>query len=42
MAPWFGRKRFGIGAGPRTWQGYLVVVVLVGLVFLARAFHWPQ
>ena len=27
--PWFGRKRFGYGFGPRTWQGYLVTAILV-------------
>ena len=30
--PWFGPKRFGIGYGPRTWQGAVVTVVLVLLV----------
>jgi hypothetical protein len=27
--PWFGRKTFGVGYGPRTWQGYLVTAGLV-------------
>jgi hypothetical protein len=31
--PWFGPKRFGLGYGPRTWQGY--VLVLLSLVPLA-------
>ena len=34
--PWFGPKRFGYGYGPRTWQGYLLVLVsLVPLIVLA-------
>lgn len=24
---WFGRKRLGIGYGPRTWQGWATVLV---------------
>lgn len=27
--PWFGRKPYGYGYGPRTWQGWLVMLVLV-------------
>jgi len=27
--PWFGPKTFGVGYGPRTWQGYLVSACLV-------------
>jgi len=27
--PWFGRKPYGYGYGPRTWQGWLVTLVLV-------------
>ena len=30
--PWFGPKRFGYGWGPRTWQGFLVVAVLIALL----------
>ena len=34
---WFGPKLFGIGIGPRTWQGLLVIAVYVaGLIFIAR------
>lgn len=34
--PWFGPKRFGLGYGPRTWQGYLLVLVsLVPLIIMA-------
>jgi hypothetical protein len=31
---WFGPKRFGVGFGPRTWQGYLVTAVLALFVIL--------
>ncbi len=32
---WFGPKRFGgVGYGPRTWQGYLVMAVLAGAFIL--------
>ncbi|WP_426699739.1 hypothetical protein ACPPVV_09920 [Rhodanobacter sp. Col0626] len=24
---WFGPKRFGIGYGPRTWQGWVTVLI---------------
>jgi hypothetical protein len=27
--PWFGRKPHGYGYGPRTWQGWLVMGVLI-------------
>jgi hypothetical protein len=30
--PWFGPKRFGIGYGPRTWQGYLITGVMAVMV----------
>ena len=34
--PWFGPKRFGLGYGPRTWQGYLLVLLsLVPLAVIA-------
>jgi hypothetical protein len=32
--PWFGPKRIGNGYGPRTWQGYLVTLVMAGLVVI--------
>lgn len=41
--PWFGPKAFGVGYGPRTWQGFLVtaglalVAILVGT--LAKGHH---
>lgn len=34
---WFVPKLFGIGIGPHTWQGLLVIAVYVaGIVFVAR------
>lgn len=30
--PWFGRKTVGFGIGPRTWQGWLSIVLLVLIV----------
>jgi hypothetical protein len=40
---WFGPKRFGVGYGPRTWQGYLVTagVVLFALLIgtVAKGHH---
>lgn len=36
--PWFGPKRFGIGVGPRTWQGALVVLGIVGILAAIRYF----
>jgi len=43
--PWFGPKRFGVGYGPRTWQGYLTTTILVLAAILiatvARAHHSP-
>lgn len=34
---WFGPKLFGIGIGPRTWQGLLVIAVyFASIVFIAR------
>jgi hypothetical protein len=33
--PWFGPKRFGMGYGPRTWQGYLVTVVMLVPIIIA-------
>ncbi len=33
---WFGRKRFGWGIGPRSWQGWLVSAVYVGALIGLR------
>jgi hypothetical protein len=36
--PWFGPKRFGWGLGPQTWQGWLLVgVVVAGIVIFGAA-----
>jgi hypothetical protein len=32
--PWFGRKQFGVGWSPRTWQGYLLTSVFVAVIEL--------
>lgn len=41
--PWFGRKRFGGGVGPRTWQGWLVCggvfAALIAARFLVVAYY---
>jgi hypothetical protein len=42
--PWFGRKTFGYGYGPRTWQGYLVTAVLALFAVLVATLtkgHFP-
>jgi 4-hydroxybenzoate polyprenyltransferase len=37
---WFGRKRYGYGYGPRTWQGWLVMLALLVIAFVvASASH---
>lgn len=33
--PWFGRKRFGYGYRPQTWQGWLLLAVLLALLITA-------
>jgi hypothetical protein len=35
--PWFGRKRFGYGYAPQTWQGWLLLAVLLALLIIAGA-----
>ena len=37
---WFGPKRIGIGASPRSWQGWVVTLVL--LAVLAAAIGWAR
>lgn len=38
--PWFGPKRFGYGYGPRTWQGWVTLAVLVAfLIIVASITH---
>jgi len=42
--PWFGPKTFGYGYGPKTWQGWLVIAVLVLFAILVATLtkgHWP-
>jgi hypothetical protein len=35
---WFGRKRYGYGWGPRTWQGWLITgALLVFAIFMTSA-----
>lgn len=33
---WFTRRRYGIGARPATWQGWLASAIFVGLLLGAR------
>lgn len=33
--PWFGRHRTGFGWGPRTWQGWVVVLAVLAVVIIA-------
>jgi hypothetical protein len=35
--PWFGPKRFGLGYGPRTWQGYLLVALCLLILAIVAA-----
>lgn len=30
--PWFGPKRIGFGIRPRTWQGWVIMLVLAALL----------
>ena len=36
--PWFGRKLFGIGLAPVSWQGWLTTLVFVALVAADTAY----
>ena len=36
--PWFGRKRSGIGWSPASWQGWLVIALVVAAIVLVRVF----
>ncbi len=38
MKRWFGPRKFGWGARPVTWQGWLSVAVYVGLLVLVTRF----
>lgn len=33
---WFGRKRFGWGFGPRTWEGWVATLVYVALMVASK------
>ena len=35
--PWFGPKRFGYGYRPQTWQGWLLLAVLVAVLITAAS-----
>ncbi|HSZ48297.1 MAG TPA: hypothetical protein VK823_23365 [Streptosporangiaceae bacterium] len=35
--PWFGRKRFGYGYRPQTWQGYLLTGLCVLFIIIMAA-----
>lgn len=37
---WFGPKRFGIGASPRSWQGWAVTLGLI--LVLAALMRWAR
>jgi hypothetical protein len=40
--PWFGPRRFGVGYGPRTWKGWLLVAVsAAATILVATATHSP-
>ena len=39
---WFGPKRFGIGYGPRAWEGWLISAAYVMLVLGLRYVVSPQ
>ena len=39
--PWFGAKTFGIGVGPKSWEGWLVIAVFAGTALaLPRLAAW--
>jgi CDP-diglyceride synthetase len=33
--PWFGKKAVGWGPAPKTWQGWLITILCIGIVILA-------
>lgn len=39
---WFGRKRFGWGYGPRSWQGWLTVLIYALLMMALPAYAGPH
>ena len=36
--PWFGPKRTGFGWRPTSWQGWLIIALVVAAIVLVRAF----
>ena len=40
MTAWFGREKFGVGWGPASWQGWLIVAVY-GLVEVPIGHFFP-
>ena len=42
MRGWFGPKRSGYGIGPRTWQGWLATLLLIGGAILDAKFFRPE
>jgi hypothetical protein len=40
--PWFGPKKVGVGWGPRTWQGWLIVGLLTAVVIGITIFGAAQ
>ncbi|MEO6798411.1 MAG: hypothetical protein ABI178_00525 [Rhodanobacter sp.] len=39
---WFGRKRLGWGFGPRSWQGWLTVLIYALLMMTLPTYFGPQ
>ncbi|MCE5214884.1 MAG: hypothetical protein LLF83_09230 [Methanobacterium sp.] len=35
--PWFGKKAVGWGPAPKTWQGWLITILMVAIVILGFA-----
>ena len=35
MAPWFSEKSIGYGIGPRSWQGWLLMLAMILVVIVA-------
>ncbi|MBI1360411.1 MAG: hypothetical protein GC155_09055 [Alphaproteobacteria bacterium] len=38
---WFGPKRFGVGVGPRSWEGWAVIAVLVAVAIGVKWLSLP-
>ncbi len=36
--PWFRPKRVGYGYSPRTWQGWLILIIFILIVFVVARF----